>query len=67
MPTFFSPGGRTFAGGDMMPCVIPWPQAGGLRAHAANTAVAISLEMLDLPGTAHCHFPFHYFGAGGLV
>ena len=48
MPTFFSPGGRTFAGGDMMPCVIPWPHAGGLRTHAANAVTAISLEILDL-------------------
>jgi hypothetical protein len=48
MPTFFNPGGRTFAGGDSMPCVMPWPHEDGLRAHAANTAVTISLEMLDL-------------------
>src|SRR5437899_445619 len=31
MPTFFNPGGRTLAGGDMMPFVIPCPKADAAR------------------------------------
>jgi hypothetical protein len=41
MPTFFNPGGRTLAGGDTGPCVIPCPKADGLRKLAANTVTAI--------------------------
>src|SRR5580765_6292882 len=41
MPTFFSPGGRTFAGGDMMPCVIPCP-----KAHAARSRIAIIVRIV---------------------
>src|ERR1700690_710980 len=47
MPTFFRPGGRTFAGGDRMPWVIPWHHAGELKTHATNTAAAIRPEILD--------------------
>src|SRR5271170_4651315 len=51
MPTFFSPGGRTFAGGDRMPCVIPWPPASGQRANAV-TATSIEILVLIPPRTA---------------
>src|SRR5712692_503719 len=45
MPTFFNPGGRTFAGGDMMPWVMPCAQAWVVsRSIAANNS---HLEHLD--------------------
>jgi len=43
MPTLLSPGGRTFAGGDMMPLVIPWP-----KAHAASTMTAATKPIFEL-------------------
>jgi hypothetical protein len=47
MPTFFRPGGRTFAGGDMMPCVILWPKA-GRDIRTVNTAATVQFELLKL-------------------
>src|SRR6266550_3644781 len=41
MPTFFNPGGRTFAGGDMMPLVIPWPSAEDDRVSIPSRIAAI--------------------------
>src|SRR6266849_9336359 len=31
MPTFFNPGGRTLGGGDIMPLLMPWPEAAPVR------------------------------------
>ena len=45
MPTFFNPGGCTFAGGDMMPLVILWPKAGNDMKIATNTAARICFEL----------------------
>src|SRR5437763_8919652 len=41
MPTFFNPGGRTLAGGDMMPLVIPWPSAAEHRVSISSRIAAI--------------------------
>src|SRR5207247_362302 len=42
MPTFFNPGGRTLAGGDMMPVVMPWPCAEEHRASIPSRIAAIT-------------------------
>ena len=46
MPTFCKPGGRTFAGGDMMPLVMPWPKAGRVMSMATNAAARMRFELL---------------------
>src|SRR4029077_20441945 len=43
IPTFLSPGGRTFAGGDKMPLVIPCP-----KAEATSDAVTSALYNIEL-------------------
>src|SRR2546429_2888339 len=60
MPTFFNPGGRTLAGGDMMPLVIPWPSAAEQRVSIASRIAAIisGCEFVLLL-TALLPFPFY--------
>src|SRR5438445_3298549 len=60
MPTFFNPGGRTLAGGDMMPLVIPWPSAAERRVSIASRIAAIisGCEFVLLL-TALLPFPFY--------
>ena len=52
MPTFFRPGGRTFAGGDIMPLVMPWPKADADIKSAAKM-VRIRFELLVIFSTVN--------------
>src|SRR5882672_12464945 len=65
MPTFFNPGGRTLAGGDMMPLVIPWPSAAEQRVSIASRIAAIisGCEFVLLL-TALLPFPFYSASVG---
>jgi hypothetical protein len=53
MPTFFNPGGRTLAGGDMMPWVMLWPRAGRVMTTRTNPVARIRFELLVISGTAY--------------
>src|SRR5580704_6095696 len=47
MPTFFSPGGRTLAGGDKMPWFIPWPEAvAASRRLSARPAIEFEIHFV---------------------
>src|SRR5438874_991326 len=60
MPTFFNPGGRTLAGGDMMPLVIPWPSAAEHRVSVPSRIAAIISDCeFVLPLTALLPFLFY--------
>src|SRR5215470_7166289 len=53
MPTFFNPGGRTFAGGDMMPCLMFCPNADAAR---SNIAAIVRIVWILL--TAYLSLPW---------
>src|ERR1043166_6942440 len=52
MPTFFSPGGRTLGGGDIMPLPMPWPQAAAARSATPRKPATIEFTNCLLLHTA---------------
>jgi hypothetical protein len=57
MPTFFNPGGRTLAGGDIIPWVMPWPNDDRVMTITTNVVTRIRLELLVVFGTAYLSEP----------
>src|SRR5690348_2348828 len=49
MPTFSRYGGRTLAGGDMMPLVIPWDQAAVAR---VRKIASMRTDLIEFSATA---------------
>src|SRR5262249_16966427 len=64
IPTFFSPGGRTLAGGDMIPPVMPWGQAIELR---AITSRPLSMNLFVLHFTVFTLFRSHLLFVGSAL
>src|SRR5580765_6930368 len=52
MPAFFIAVGRTFAGGDIMPLRIPWPDAAPARSARLRVVVRTEFAYCFIPRTA---------------
>src|ERR1700674_4365991 len=52
MPTFYTPGGRTLGGGDIMPLPMPWPRATPARSAMTRKPAIIEFTNCLLLHTA---------------